>query len=219
MLVIMSKFTIFEYVCGLCCLRHLRGVSDHDNGGVELGVDLAEELRDGLRIIRIELSCGFIGQQERRLHDEGTAYGHACLFPTGKDSNWTVLKGSDAHEVKEVEGSLHLLLGGRGLGGKCGEKDVLKNSELRQEPMVLVYDTNLLVAQGVELRWFHLLSMNGVFAFIGLEQCAKDGEESGLACTRFACDGDKLTLADVQRQVVEDGQVALPIGKSFGYVG
>ena len=64
-------------------LGSFRIMSDHQHGLAELLIGLAQHFQNGVRIFRVEISRGFVGEHDRRLVDQGTSQGYALLFATG----------------------------------------------------------------------------------------------------------------------------------------
>ena len=58
-------------------------VRDHADGGA-FGVQLCEELHDGFTVLAVEVSGGFIGEQDGGRAGEGAGHGDALLLTAGE---------------------------------------------------------------------------------------------------------------------------------------
>ena len=61
-----------------------RVVRDHKNGLAETAVLIAQQFQHGVRVLGVEIAGGFIGQQNRRMIDNGAGDGYALLLAAGK---------------------------------------------------------------------------------------------------------------------------------------
>src|SRR6266851_2036784 len=61
-----------------------RVVRDHDDGLAQIFIQLPQHLQHDFRVFRIQVSCGFIGEENLRLIDDRPRDGHALLLTAGK---------------------------------------------------------------------------------------------------------------------------------------
>jgi hypothetical protein len=77
-----EDLTVTERYLALGKRSHLWVVGDHDDG-VALGMKVLEKLRHNLLVGGIQISRGFIRQQNRRVVDEGSGDADALLLAAG----------------------------------------------------------------------------------------------------------------------------------------
>ena len=205
-------------------LCHFCRMGGHDDGRMELCIHLAEERGDGLCIGGIQLTSRFVCQQDGGLVDEGATDGHTCLLATRELCDRAVFQREDAHELQQCQGVQLFLLCRCLLRGESRQQDVLPHRELRQQAMILIDKTNLLVAQvaetfrGLLATHLNLLPPHHIATLISRQQGAEDVQQRGLPHPRLAHDGHELALFHMQGEVVEHGQLSLTVDESFCYV-
>ena len=86
-------------------VHHLAVVGDDDDGGAGL-VDPVEQLHDPDRGDRVEVSARLVGQQQRRVVDEGAGDGDALLLAAGELVGVAVELGREADQAQRLR---HLL--------------------------------------------------------------------------------------------------------------
>ena len=96
------KFSVFQHIGLLGDFSHLCRVSRHDDGRMQLSIHLLEKRGNHLCISSIQLSCGFVCQQEGWLVDEGTANGDTGLFTPQKDASQGYLSTMQCPQIPAV---------------------------------------------------------------------------------------------------------------------
>src|SRR3954464_8887995 len=116
-------------------VHHLAVVGDDDDGGAGL-VDPVEQLHDPDRGDRVEVSARLVGQQQRRVVDEGAGDGDALLLATGELVGVAVELGRQADQA---QGLRHLLanFGAAGADHLQGIGDVVVDRAVGQQLEVL----------------------------------------------------------------------------------
>ena len=85
--------------------RQFVAVGDAKEGGVIFSGHLQQQGADVCGRFRVKISGGFVGQQQRRLMNEGTAYGHPLSFAAGKASRPLVQAMRKSHTVNQFQGT------------------------------------------------------------------------------------------------------------------
>src|SRR6266516_1723916 len=124
-------------------------VSGHHNRGAAR-VDLAEEIHDLERQVRIEVSGRLVREHELRIVDKGTRDGHSLLLAARQ------LLGEGIHAMLQAHPFQHLkrlaLLGGERQSKHAHhERHVLKHGEARNEPEILKHKSDS-APEGLHLR-------------------------------------------------------------------
>src|ERR1700730_14337520 len=65
-------------------LRRSRIVRDHDDRLFEFFVQTLQQIERLLRVARIEVTGGFVGDDDARVGDDGAGDGHALLLTAGE---------------------------------------------------------------------------------------------------------------------------------------
>jgi hypothetical protein len=55
-------------------------VGDHNDGQALITVEIGEQAHDLVRRLAVQVACGFIGQKDRGLVDDGSGNGNPFLF-------------------------------------------------------------------------------------------------------------------------------------------
>src|SRR5918998_1049889 len=82
-------------------VHHLLVVSSDKDGGAD-AVDPVQELHDAYARVRVEVTGGLVGDEDRRLRDEGPGDGDALLLPAREHVRVFVHLRRETHEVEDL---------------------------------------------------------------------------------------------------------------------
>jgi hypothetical protein len=189
-----------------------RVVGDHADGGAG-GVDVLEEIHDGIAIFGVEVSGGLISEENHGIANERACHRDALLLPTGK------LRGIMLRAMRHLdafEGVLDFFLALGGGHAAIGERefDVFVDGEIADEIEGLKDETDFPIANAGalgELETGDGLAVEGVVPFRGRVEQAKDREEAGFATAGGTGDGEVFSLFDFEIDIVQ--------GVGFEFVG
>ena len=169
------------------------------------GVEDVQDLRPGLRV---EISRGLVGQDDRGVGDEGAGDGHALALAARELAGLVIramgqthgLEGRDCRFPRRpslvVKRQLH----------------VLERARAREEIIGLKNEPDPQPAHAGELvivERAHVLALEEVAAARGNVEAAQDIHQGGLARARGPHEGDILALLDIKVDALEDGDVHL----------
>src|SRR5260221_428320 len=169
-------------------------VMRHHANGRSFSMEFTEQIHDGVAVLGVEVARRFIRQENARFPTERTGDGDALLLSTGKLRRVVIHSMSHADAF---EGLRRLALAFRRGRAAVGERqlDVLIHGEVANEIEALEDETDFAVADArphgvVEVR--DRLAVEDVGAFAGRIEQTENGEQSGLAATGRAGDGDEF---------------------------
>lgn len=170
--------------------------------------------------MRVEVAGGFVGDDERRVGDEGAGDGDALFLAAGE------LPGEVTHPVAqadEFEGGFNVLPAFA--TGQAGEEerefDVFEGGQYRDEVESLEDETDVVVAPFRELGFGEVGDVDFVDVAVaagGAVNAGNDMEERAFARAARAHEGDELTGGDVDRDVVEGGDLDFAVAVELGQV-
>ena len=111
-------------------------VSDHDDC-YAIPVKLLEQVHNFLANVAVEISCWLVGQDQRRLADEGAGYGNSLLLAAGKLAGVVVDPFAKSDLFEEFQ-SVFALFGSRHVWPvEEGQLDVFESGSSAQQIEVL----------------------------------------------------------------------------------
>ena len=188
-------------------------VVGHEQQGVALPVQLAEEIEHLGACLGIQRACGFVRQQEGGSVGQGPGHGHPLFLPSGEGGRQLVRLVGDAHLLQQGQGPLAALPATHARV-EHGQLHIAHDARLGQEVVALEDEADLLVADPGQLAAREPLDLSPVErvgAGRGEVQAAQDGHEGGFAGSRGADEGHELAL--LHREVdAPEGVDRRPVG-------
>ncbi len=111
-------------------------VGDHDDGLVEIPVQLPEQVEDHLRVPGVQVGTGFIGKEEGRPVHERPGDRHPLLLAAGQLGGEVMDPVAQSHDPEDISADQRALLGGHP-PGHGGEVDVLLGGQFGDQGIVL----------------------------------------------------------------------------------
>ncbi|VTR64070.1 hypothetical protein DESC_120162 [Desulfosarcina cetonica] len=181
-------------------------MGDHHQCHAHLLVQLHEQGVNQIAVLAVQVPCGFVGQQNIRLHHQRPRQGHALLFTAGKFPGAVFEPRFKAHANQDRFCRFH----GRPFFHTADQgrhHGVFQGREFRQQVMELEDETNRAVTETGQLNIVeleHVLARIAELPAIGSIQRAEDVQQGGLADAGCAHDADGLLAVQPERQVVDD---------------
>lgn len=190
--------------------RQFVAVGDAKEGRVIFSGHLQQQGADVRGSFRIEISGGFVSQQQGRLMNEGTAHGHALSFSAGKASRPLVQAMRKSHAVDQLQGAASNVYR-RAKPGKRWQKDIFQHAALGQQLMVLKNKSDVLISKGCEATggkppW--IFAQDFYETGRGLIQRPGQIEERTFTASRGTPDGNRGPGEDSQVDIFKDGNLA-----------
>jgi hypothetical protein len=204
-------------------------VCDHDDGEILFVVELFEEFEDAGAGIGIEVSGGFICEEDFGFCHEGSGDSTALHFASGE------FGGSMFESVSESDLSEDIGSGVADLASMspvAGERvpdherghDIFEEREFGEEVIELEDESEDVVAELIASGWGEVIdavSIEEDFADVGGVEESHDMQEGALAGPAFADDGDEFSALGGESCAAEDGDFegAFVIGFGDGFGG
>src|SRR5450830_127347 len=161
---------------------------------------------------RVECRGRFVEQHDFWLHAQGTGNCHTLLLTTGQLARELVGLLRDTHALQVMHGDLfRLALGHLAHPHRC-QGAVLQDGQVREQVEVLEHHANFTTDR------FDLLEVVGQFhaidhdaALLVLFQTVEAADGGRLARTRRAAENDTFALLDVQVDVFQHVELAVPL--------
>jgi hypothetical protein len=125
------------------------------HGQAFLFVELKEKVNNAFACVGIQISRGFVTQQEIRFHHEGPGNRDALLFPSGKFANAVFQAVLKPYLNKNFRGSFHGFLLSCS-SDKGGDEGVFKGIEFRKEVVKLKDKSYAPISQRAQFPFPHL---------------------------------------------------------------
>lgn len=172
-----------------------------------LAIDLAKQIEDRVGAVGVQVACGFIGQQQGRLHDQRARHGHTLLLSARQAGGGRIQPRCQAHTFNQ--GQRPGLYRGRGvtLQTHHGQHHIFQSAEGANQVVVLKYKTNAAPAQlcqGVVIEPGGFQAGDQQLALCGPVQQTHQIEQGALTRTRRAHDGHKLARIQHHVDTVQD---------------
>jgi hypothetical protein len=173
----------------------------HNADGRALAVQVLQQLHDRFTIVRVEISGGFVGEQDGRLPAQRARHGDALLLPAGE------LRRIVAHAVRHAYAfqRLHHLLfaigGGHFLAVSERQLHVFVNCEIANQIETLKDKANFLIANARPVREVEALdglAIQLIFACRRSIEQTENREQRGFAAARRPRHGNVLSFANGQ---------------------
>jgi hypothetical protein len=188
-------------------------VGDNDDGLPPVN-KLLEESKDALGGGGVEVAGGLVADDEGRVVGEGTGDGSALLLTAAKGTGELVSLIGDAHHVEEVHSALLCFSRSRHSGVSAGEVDgednVLEDGEGGEELEELEDDADVGAAPASEFVLAHVVDRLTSDEDLAAGRAVDAGDQvkqSGFPGAGGTDDADELALVDVERDLLEDGDV------------
>src|SRR6267154_4431001 len=197
----------------------LRIMSDHQNGLAELLIGVAQHLKHDFRVLGVQVTGGFVGQDQCRPVDDGTRQGNALRFSAGK-LGWPVIKppGNTQHLRYLLE---QLLVEAVFAGDLACDLNVSFSGQCGQQVELLEDEADLLFSHFRALRIRKLgkiRAINGHTARCRAGKAAENIKEGRLAAARRTDDGYKFALLHTKAYAAESGHIDFADAVNLGYV-
>src|SRR2546430_613403 len=177
----------------------------HERDGAALLAELAEQLKNHLAGVRIEVARGFVGEDDFRVVDQRAGDGGPLLLSAGELHRTVPGAILHLHEFERLQGAL-APPAGRQTAVDHRQLDVLEDIELGQEIEELKHEPDLLVSDAGQLARRGVMNQGAVEldrAVARRVQAAENVHLRGLATARRADDGDVFATLDINRHVVQ----------------
>src|SRR6266704_2810925 len=165
-----------------------------------LTVQVAEQFHDGFAVFRIEISRGFVRQQDQRLTSEGAGNGYTLLLPAGELAG--KMFGTVGH-FNFIE-----RFGDSGLSLRCphasiGERQfhILEDGQVSDQVEALEYESYFAVPDPGAFGKLEVINRAPIEPVVPIRrgiQEAQDRQQSGLAASRGAGNREKLPAVYLQ---------------------
>ena len=193
-------------------------VVGRDDDGRAGAVDPVEQLHDPDRGDRVEVSARLVGQQQRRMVDEGAGHGDALLLTAGELVGVAVELGREADQAQRLR---HLLadFGAAGADHLQGVSDVVVDGAIGQELEVLEDGADVAAQlRDLLLRQLADVAAGDLHRALGRGQLADQQlEQRRLAAAGRAYNGNELARADSDRRVLDRGvAIAFALARGEG---
>ncbi|MCY1347549.1 hypothetical protein D9M69_336600 [compost metagenome] len=193
-------------------------MGDQDQRGAALLVEFEEQVADALAGLAVEVAGGLVGEQHVGFGGKGAGDGHPLLFAAGQLARRMAEARAEADPLQQAGGTL------AGIAAALQferQHDVLQRIEVVEQLEGLEHEADVL---GAHLGALVLVEVAEVVAdqrdraVAGQVEAGEQTEQGRLAGTGSADDGQAVAAAQVEGQVVEDGQVAFRAGNHFAKV-
>jgi hypothetical protein len=121
------------------------GVVSYENDGATFLAEFAEEAKDCVAGVGVEITGRFIGENQARIIDKSAGDSRALLLATGELAG-TVAGAIDHFDGLESGQSAFAALFGRDAAVNHGQLDVLDNVELGEEVKELKYESDFAIS-------------------------------------------------------------------------
>src|SRR5439155_3696952 len=177
-------------------------------------VQLREQLHDLLPLTRVEIPGRLVGEDERRLVDHRACHGDELLLPARELPREEVFLRDDPEAVERVG---HERLALALLDVAIGQRDiqVLGDGEIVEQVVLLKHEADVLLVERHAVLGLHLVHgvvEEAVFAHPVAVEHAEDRQQGGLPRPGWTHDRDELARGDVDRDLPQDEEPAVPLG-------
>ena len=190
-------------------LEYVQLVGNEHDRQLELAVDLAQKLQDGISRLRIESGCRFVAEQQIRLVDERAGDADALLLPAAQLKRIDVLLVAKLHQVENFSdpGADERLRMPRHLQRKS---DILKNGARVKQVELLKNHADFLprLPQLLLRQIGNHFSPDLDGARIRLFQPIQATDQGRFARPGKADDSEDVALGDEQIDVLQNGNDA-----------
>ena len=192
-------------------------VGDHDDGLAAFG-DLLEDIGDEFGVSAIEVSGGFVGEEDGGFVGECAGDGDALLFAAGEAIGFAFEFVGEAEIFEEVCSAVHGEWAFESGEFEHWESDVFLGGEFLEEVMELEDEADFLVAEDGEFEvaegggvgvidedsagWLEGLAV--VMVLGGSIEAAEEVEEGAFPGATGSYDGDVITAGDIDGDAFED---------------
>ena len=195
---------------GIAVVRGFRIVRDHQDGLPQPPVQVAQNLQHGLRILRVEIPGGLVGQQNRRVIHNRPRNRHALLLAAGERIRFVIQPLPDPQQAQ------HFLEFGFRLRGRAPDvarhRDVVARRQVGQQVEFLEHESHRAFAHARALRVGHrrqVLVAHHDFPRGGRRQPADNVKQRRLPRARRADDRKEVALLHVEIHAAQGRHVHL----------
>ena len=168
--------------------------------------------------LRIKSRGRFVKEHADRIHGERAGDGHALLLAAGELAGELVgvLEKADAIEQLQTAFGGFFAVAAEHL--HLSEHEVFADREVRKEFEVLENHADTAAQLGqVRLRVAHGDAIDDDLALLEGFECVDGLDERGFAGTGRAANNDDFALLDLDRAILEDLEVAVPLADVFDF--
>ncbi len=211
---LLGDFSVMEFYDPMGLGGEFGVVGDHDDG-LAGEVEFEEDLEDLFSGGGVEISGGFVGEENDGVIDDGAGDGDPLAFAAGelagevKEAMFQTEPGEDlAGMVFNIAGISEP--GSDGGADEDGHGDVFLDGEFRQEMVELEDEAEGLVPQVVAVgigggKDIDIIENHG--SLIGPVEGAEEVHEGALPAAGDADDGQEFSLFDLEVHAAEDGDL------------
>lgn len=181
------------------------GMGNLDDGGAGF-VEPFEELHDLVALCGVEITGGFIGENEFGILNDGTGDADKLLLTAGELVGEEILFGDDVEAVESVANKAGAFFLRNVFVGERNFK-IFVDSEVVDQVIRLEDETDVVFVEFVALFGVHFvygLIKEVVFAAPGGIEHADDAEERGLPRPGGTHEGDEFAGLDFERDAAEN---------------
>jgi len=206
--------TVDESDDAVAITRETLVVCDHDDGGTLL-VEAGEDGHDLFAGVGVEVTGGFVGEDEFGSVGQGACDGDALDLSAREFAGAVIESASDAHGGGG-DASAFGPDGTRDATVDEGERDVFGSGGVSQEVEGLKDEADATIADSGEVAVVETgdgLTGEGVGSAVGSVQSAQQVHEGAFSGAAGAHDGDELSATDVEVDVVEGDDLIIALAE------
>src|SRR5947209_2208800 len=171
-----------------------------------LRVDVPKDLHDLFGLVRVKIPRRLVGEQQRRLVNNGTSDADELLLSAGELVGIEVLLGDDVKAIEDVGdqalplGTSDVLIGERKI-------DVFLHGQIFNQMVALEDHPNASARKVTALFALQLMdsvAVQGKFAPPLVIEQGENVEQRSFASTRWTHDGEELSARDLQVDAAQD---------------
>jgi hypothetical protein len=174
----------------------------------ELTLDLADRAAQLLADLGVQGAERLIEQQDFRLVRERTSHGDALLLAAGELRRQPVVHAFERDQAQQFLATL-ATVGGLHAADAQRKLDVVGHAHVAEQRVVLEHEADAAIA-GRHVR--NVPAVEGDAAVVHAGQARDGAQQRTLAAAARAQQHIELAVADVQRDIVDDGGALVPLG-------
>src|SRR5436190_1094474 len=177
-------------------------------------VQLREQLHDLLPLTRVEIAGRLVGEDQGRLVNQRARHRDELLLAARELPRKEVLLRDDPKAVERV-GDERVALALLDVAVRQRHIEVLRHREIVEQVVLLEHEPDVLLVERHTVLGLHLVHRvveEAVFTRPVAVEHAEDGEQRGLPRPGWTHDRDELARGDVDRNLPQDEEPAVPLG-------
>ena len=179
----------------------------------DLGLDALELDLHLLAQLQIERAERLVEEEDARVVDQRPREGDALLLPAGELARLAPLVAGQLDELEHLAHALRLTSASADLPPAQAEGDVLEDVQMREEGVVLEDGVDVALERaGVPVT---SARRGGSCPAVGMLEAADHAQRRRLAAARRAEHREELAALDLERQVVDRGDVVEALGDAL----